>query len=120
MDPHYVVSHYRLGLADLWLRQWKPASDALERAAELDSGRVDVHLALAELLFAAKQFDRCENEATLVLQKEPNNAQAYRLLGGSLLARHQNDPALKAFTKLAQLRPQESPSYWELTKTGKG
>ena len=108
VDPRFVEAYYQLGLASIRLHQGKSAYDALERAAELAPGRIDVHLALADLLFAARQFEECDKEARIVLQKDPNNAPADQILGESLLARRQVGPAVEIFTRLTQLRPQES------------
>ena len=114
VDPRFVEAYYQLGLASIRLHQGKSAYDALERAAELAPGRIDVHLALADLLFAARQFEECDKEARIVLQKDPNNAPADQILGESLLARRQVGPAVEIFTRLTQLRPQDPRPYLDL------
>jgi tetratricopeptide (TPR) repeat protein len=114
IDPRFAEADYQLGMADLKLHQWKAASDALTRAADLAPGRIDVHLALADLLVAVQRFDESEKEARLVLQKDPNNAHAYQVLGEALWARRQTGPAVEAFTKLTELRPREGEPYTDL------
>ena len=114
VDPRFVEAYYQLGLASIRLHQGKSAYDALERAAELAPGRIDIHLALADLLVAARQFEECDKEAKIVLQKDPNNAHADQILGESLLARRQVGPAVEIFTRLTQLRPQDPRPYLDL------
>ena len=114
VDPRFVEAYYQLGLASIKLHQGKSAYDALERAAELAPGRIDIHLALADLLFAARQFEECDKEAKIVLLKDPNNVHADQILGESLLARRQVGPAVEIFTRLTQLRPQDPRPYLDI------
>src|SRR5207302_6322266 len=77
-------------------------------------GRLDVHLDLGRLYLAAGEFRKAEDEASFILEREPRNVGAYQLLGGSLAARQQNDRALQAFAKAAELSPQDPSSYINL------
>src|ERR1700694_5358703 len=77
LDPRFVDAYYQLAQADVAQRDWQGAFASLQKAIELDPGRLDARLDRGRLYFAARQFDKSEEEAKSVLQKEPNNVAGY-------------------------------------------
>src|SRR2546422_8977618 len=114
LDPRFAEAFYQLAQVDLDLHQWNEAYAALQQAVELEPGRLDVHLDLGRLYLAAGEFRKAEDEASFILEREPRNVGAYQLLGGSLAARQQNDRAIQAFAKAAELSPKDPSSYINL------
>src|ERR1700692_4279835 len=74
LDPRFVDAYYQLAQADLAQRDWRGGYTSLEKAIEIDPGRVDARLDRGRLYLAARQFDNAAQEANAVLAKEPNNA----------------------------------------------
>src|SRR5271165_1945165 len=68
LDPRFVDAYYQLAQADLAQREWQGAYASLSKAIELDPGRLDARLDLGRLYFAARQFDRANEEAISVLR----------------------------------------------------
>src|SRR5271170_8357774 len=72
LDPRFVDAYYQLAQADLAQRDWRGAYASLEKAIELDPGRLDVRLDRGRLYLAARQFDKAQEEANAILQKDSN------------------------------------------------
>src|SRR5580658_5136376 len=85
LDPRFVDAYYQLAQADLAQHDWDAAYTSLEKAIELDPGRLDARLDRGRLYLAARQFDRAEDEANDILKHEPNDVAAYQLLGAALI-----------------------------------
>jgi tetratricopeptide (TPR) repeat protein len=66
------------------------------------------------LYLAAREFDKAEEEANAILQKEPKNVGAYQLLGAALIGQQKPDQALESFSRVAELLPNEASSYVNL------
>src|SRR6202035_5891733 len=103
LDPRFVDAYYQLAQADLAQRDWQGAYASLQKAIELDPGRLDARLDRGRLYLAARQFDKSEEEARSVLQKEPSNVAGYQLLGAALMGQQKADTALEAFSKVTEL-----------------
>ena len=63
------------------------------------------------LYLAARQFDKAEDEANLILKQDLKNVGAYQLLGAALIGEEKPDQALAAFSKAAQVQPNDSSNY---------
>ncbi|MGB7081324.1 MAG: tetratricopeptide repeat protein, partial [Candidatus Acidiferrales bacterium] len=134
VDPRYVDAYYQLAKADIGLAEedgalqrkdsaqqdLRDAFKALSQAITVDPNRVDVRLARAELLSSARD-DKDETQATAdanyVLQQDPKNADAHRVLGTILFEQKQYDQALQEFSKAAALAPNDPNSYLGIAQT---
>lgn len=108
VDPRFVEAYYQLGMSNVALHDWNGAFRALEEAQTLDEGRSDVKLELGQLYLASNNADLARAAANSLLQANPNNTAAYRLLGDALLAQNDQAGALDAFTKLLLLAPDQA------------
>jgi tetratricopeptide (TPR) repeat protein len=126
VDPKFAEAHYQLAMAQLDLQHFPDAYKELSQAVDLDHNHIKAHLQLGSLLMAARQFGKAEDpcpdpyavttaicEARYVVKLDPNNAEAYVLLGRALAAQkppHQQD-AVDAFTKAIELNPKDADAY---------
>src|SRR5207302_5475871 len=55
-----------------------------------------------------------DDEASFILEREPDNASAYEVRGAAMLARQQLEKALQAYGRLAELRPQDPTPFTDL------
>jgi len=108
VDARFSEAYYQLGLSNVALHDWNGAFRALEEAQTLDPGRFDVKLELGKLYLASNNADLAKAAANSLLQANPNNTAAYRLLGDALLAQNDQNGALDAFTKLLLLAPDQA------------
>jgi tetratricopeptide (TPR) repeat protein len=134
VDPRYVEAYYQLAKADLKLADKdaalqkkdsvmtdaRDAYKALNQAITVDPNRVDVRMLRAELLSSstdAKDQATATDDANHVLQQDPKNADAHRILGGILFAQKQYDRALQEFSKAAALAPNNPNPYFGIAQT---
>src|SRR5437899_1438094 len=85
LDPRFTEAYYQLAQADLSLKQWMPAFAALQQTIDLDPQRVDAHVAIGRLYLAAKEYQKADDEAAFILEREPANPSAYQLRGAAML-----------------------------------
>ena len=119
LDPRFVDAYYQLAQADLAQHDWRAAYDSLEKAIALDANRLDARLDRGRLYLAARDFGgvtgggfkKAEDEANFVLQRDPKNVGAYQLLGAALISEQKPDAALAAFSKIAELTPNDASTY---------
>ena len=114
IDPRFIEAYYQLAQAELAQHDWPGAFGALEKTIELDPSRSDARLQRGRLYLLGRQFDEAEQDANTILRADPNNAGAYGLLGGALLGQGTSDQAREAFSKRAQLSPNDANSYLDL------
>jgi tetratricopeptide (TPR) repeat protein len=111
LDPRFVDAYYELAQATLAQHDWKLAYASLQKAIELDPGRLDARLDRGRLYLAAREFDKSEDEANFILKQDSNDVGAYQLLGASLIGERKPDQALTALTKVTELLPNSSSAY---------
>jgi tetratricopeptide (TPR) repeat protein len=134
VDPRYVEAYYQLARADMGLaeedgaRQRKDSAlqdlrdafKALNQAITVDPNRVDVRIARAELLSSSpgvKDQVQAAADANYVLQQDPKNADAHRVLGTTLFEQKQYDQAIQEFSRAASLAPSNPNSYLGIAQT---
>jgi tetratricopeptide (TPR) repeat protein len=103
LDPRSVDALYALAQAELSLHEWIQAVSALDQAIELDPERQDVRLTRGNLYLAARDFSKAAADGAAIVEKDPQNGAAYRLLGAALAGQQQNVQAVQAFTRAAAL-----------------
>ncbi len=118
LDPRYVEAYYQLAQADLAQHDWRGAYDSLEKAIALDPNRLDARLDRGRFYLAARDFEgpgggfkKAEEEANFVIGRDPKNVGAYQLLGAALISQQKPDAALAAFSKIAELTPNDAGTY---------
>ena len=114
VDPRYSDAYFALAKAELAQGNPQGGYQSLTQAISVDPSRVDVRIARASLLSTSpngKDEAQGVEDVKYVLQKEPNNAEAHRVLGSLLFDQHQFDQSLQEFSKAATIAPNESASY---------
>jgi len=116
-DPRSSEVSYQLARADLARRDWSAAYDSLQKTIALDPTRQDARFDRAGLYLATRQFGKAENEANFILRQSPQNAAGYQLLGAALMGEQKPDEALAAFSKVTELRSNDSSPYLSMALT---
>lgn len=114
VDPRYSDAYFALAKAELAQGNPQGGYQSLTQAISVDPSRVDVRIARASLLSTSpngKDEAQGVEDVKYVLQKEPNNAEAHRVLGSLLFDQHQFDQSLQEFSKAATIAPNEPASY---------
>lgn len=107
-DPSFVPALAGLAQADLALKEWAGAYNALTAAVNLAPERLDLHLELGRLYLATRDDANAENEARFVLKRQADNTVALQLLAASLVAEKKNSAAEAIFKQIAGLRPTDA------------
>jgi tetratricopeptide (TPR) repeat protein len=114
LDPRFVEAYYQLAQADLARHDWSAAYEYLEKAIELDPSRLDARLDRGRLYLAAREFDKAEDEANVILKQDSRYVAAYQLLGAALVGEQKPGQALAAFSRVIDLLPNNSSAYVNL------
>jgi len=86
----------------------------LEKALALDGEELGGRLELATVLRRQREFDRCLDELSYVLYRDPRNARAYFELANVHRARADMDGAIDFFRKALELDPEYVDAMIEL------
>jgi tetratricopeptide (TPR) repeat protein len=113
-DPRSVDTLNHLAEAYVANRQPREAYAALMEATAIDPNRNDVRLNLGRLYLSAGDFKKAEEQASLIVQQDANNAAAEQILGASLTGQQQNDKAIQVLQKAVQLSPSDASSFVNL------
>src|ERR1700679_3091065 len=81
IDPRFAAAHYQLGLAYVALKNPGSAYREMTESVTIDPSNSDAQLEYAALLIGRKQFDQAQSVAQKVLDAQPGNARALRILG---------------------------------------
>lgn len=114
LDPRFVEAYYQLAQAYLANNDWNDACVAFEQSVELDPNRLDARLSLADLYLAAQSYDKAEDQASIVIRQDVNNATAYEVLAASLILRDQNERAREILAELVTIRPDNPFAHMNL------
>src|ERR1700678_131759 len=113
IDPKYADAHYQLGLSDMKLEKRQEAFKEMSSAVELDPSNLKARLDLGGMYLASGGhfYSNAEEQARFVVDHDPNNAEAYVLLGNVLLAQKHLDDAMSNFSKAIALNPNMAGAY---------
>lgn len=119
VDPKYAEAYYQLAQADLKLGDGPATVSALDSALEIDPNRVDARLFRGQLYLYVgakdpKYYSRAEDDASLILKQDSQNAQAHHLLGSVYAAEKKYDAALQEFSTVAKLEPAKASPYMDM------
>ena len=114
LDPRFAEAFYQMSKAYLANRDAQRSFNALRQAIDLAPNRPEFHLDIGQLYVSGGMYSDAQEEASLVLSKDPSNGAAFQLLGVSLAAQLKTEQALDAFTKAVQLQPANASAYVDL------
>ncbi len=96
-SPDNLEARYQLALADLKVRQIRPAYNVLRAAEERDrygsSVSLPIRIELAKLFIGAKKYDLAETRLLRVLERDPHHSEARALLATVLAAESKPEAA---------------------------
>ncbi|MGH9325161.1 MAG: tetratricopeptide repeat protein [Terriglobia bacterium] len=105
IDPRYADAHYEMAQCDMKLGFTGDAYKELLTTVELAPGNSKAQVDLGDLFLAARDYPKAQTQASLVLSKEPKNADAHALLANTDAALERPDEALAEMNKAVQLEP---------------
>jgi tetratricopeptide (TPR) repeat protein len=111
IDPRFAAAHYQLGRTYLALRNPGSAYREMTESVTLDPSNSDAQLEYAALLIGRRQFDQAQSVAQKVLDAQPGNARALRILGEKSTLTNDLPKAIQEFQKLVALEPQRVENY---------
>lgn len=131
VDPRYVEAYFQLtkaylheadadsqsGNRELAAQDGRDAYSALRQAISLDPKRVDLRLERASLLLPVpddKLHAQAMDDINFVLQQDPQNVEAHRLLGTDFVRQKQYDRAFQEFSKASALAPKDPNIYVDI------
>jgi len=113
-DPQYVEAHYQLARCYLKLAMWSGAYGELQRTVDLAPQNWKARIDLGNLLLAAHDTKKAEEQATAVLAGQPDSADAHTLMAGVYAQEDKLQASLEEMKTAVQLAPQRSESYLAL------
>ena len=118
LDPQDAQAHYKLGLA-LLKRGSGPADlqeafHSISKSVKFDATNLEAQLKLGEFFLLSRKFDKAQEKAELILEREPNNLAAHLLLGHAYGGQQQLDKAIAAFQTALTLDPKRLQTYFYL------
>ena len=105
---------FALGVILSRQEQWDAASDVLTNAATRMPGSPEVHSQLAYVFYRTDDGDNAIAEARTALSMDPQNAEAYRLLGLGLYSNGKYLGAMNAFEQSLTREPNNSDVYYDM------
>lgn len=108
--PLQYEAWVRLGEGLLMADQIDAASDALQRALQIEPGHFWAHLYLGQVRQRQGDYLQAAASFRAALSIEPENAHAYELLGDTALALGDNVGAIAAYEKCLELASTDSQS----------
>ena len=111
IDPKLAEGYLWLGKTELRLKNPRGAFGALSKAVELKPDLFEAQITLGNLFLLARQLDKAEEKAKLVLDQEPKNTKALMLSVGVALAQQQQEKALKILGKVRELDAHTVEAY---------
>ena len=96
-DPQDAQGHYKLALSYLkkgGLPNLQQAFRELQRSVDLDPTIMDAQLKLGELSLLAKQFDKAQEHAEIVLKSTPESVDARLVLGQAYAGKRELEKAI--------------------------
>jgi tetratricopeptide (TPR) repeat protein len=121
-DPENVTANRDLGYAALERNDWEKAEQYFKRAAARDSKDPDVHYLVAYGLNRKsmstgrppEDLATMKAELNKAISLDPNFGDAYGLLGMTLAASGEKEPAIQALNTAIKLNPRNEWNYFNL------
>ena len=114
-DPGYAEGV--AGLASAYWRKYvetrdasfaRSAVDAAQRASRIDPSQIEVRYALATIYQGSGRPDDAIAELSAIVEQQPTNENAHRMLGDVYRSRGRRDEAIAQYRKALTVRP----DYW--------
>jgi tetratricopeptide (TPR) repeat protein len=113
-NPLFVAAHYQLAQCYLKLGNANGAYQELSRTVDLQPDNLQARIDLGNLLFVGRNFEKARENAQFVLEKDPNEPQAYTLLANVDAQLGNLKDSLEEMQKAIDLSPGHSESYLNL------
>jgi len=117
IDPRFGDAHYKLAQCYLKEGNLTGAYQELMRTVDLQPTDLKARIDLGNLLLGARDpqaFKRAQDQATAVLQQDPNNAAGHILMANSDAMLQDVGESLKEMQTAIELAPADSRSYINL------
>ncbi len=120
INPNYFNSRYNLGMVLVFLKEWQPAKEQLEKAIELGAPQPQVHYELARALRALGENDRAQQELQ-IFQKMKGDKEAMMeasnasIQGDKLLADGKLQEAIATYRSSVDSAPDNAEFKYKLS-----
>jgi tetratricopeptide (TPR) repeat protein len=112
VDPQCVDCYAGLARVEIALKNFREAYAAYYRAVDLAPERMDIQLALGQLLLLGRSADKAEEKARFIISKEPDNQNAQILLAMALtFQKDKREEALDLLKKIRNDYPARPEGY---------
>jgi protein O-GlcNAc transferase len=91
--------------------KFKEALESCDLAFEADASNIDNLLLLSTIHFEKKSFEESEFYCKLLLEVDPNCAEAYSNYGNAVRELRQHDFAMELYQKATKLKPKFADAY---------
>lgn len=105
ITPNNPKFHYDLGFILFKQDKYKEALPYLEEALNIKPDYMDALFFKTKILLKLGLLGEAEYSATALIQKSPNNAECYHLLGDIMLSSNDTTEALRNYKKAEKLSP---------------
>ncbi len=112
IDPDNSDAYLHLGDIHAARGRWPEAESAFRRAVELDPDNKEAHVQLAEIsLRLQKHRDETLQELQEALKGDPEDYDAWMLMGNVLAQKGQTEDALRAYDRATGINPRDFRAY---------
>ena len=111
IDPRFADAHYQLAQSYARLGIWNGAYVELLRTIDLAPKNWEARIALGNILLAARELKRAQEQAQLVLDANPTQVDAIILLANTYAALEDPQAAVRQMQEAIRLAPNRALSY---------
>ena len=110
-DPDNISALYHHGLALAALGRQRPALNEFDKVIKLDRRHIGALNARGEILLQQQNWQRLEENETMLIEVDPNAAHAHMRRGYGRLAMRLADDAITDFTRALVIEPNNGEAY---------
>lgn len=119
LEPEVPMLHAKLGQLQATFNQPERAVESLRKCLELDPNSIPVRLNLSQALCDLGRLSEAEVVGKSVIALNPQDANAYRLLGRIFQLSGDFENAIKNFERAIELQPDQAPAYYAIAYSKK-
>jgi tetratricopeptide (TPR) repeat protein len=112
--PHEPIGHYYLGRFYEGAGQMTEAEASYERAVKLTPDNITLHIDLIRVAIKNRKFERAREICGALLERDPGNVTARRVLGQLLIGENKLDEALQHLQVLESVEEDASETRFKI------
>ena len=116
LAPGSDEAYYALGRAYLGQKKGREAFQAFRNAVDVNPDHTGAQLGLGRIFLLGNEVILAREKAELVLEKEPENVEALRLLSGAQVRERDVEAAVASLEKAAAVDPEDAGTHLSLAR----